>query len=58
MLFQLVLVIGGAECPMPIFFKREDTFDKWVNHHYLTLAAMVEVLRNTKDFEIVKRRSK
>jgi len=57
-LLQLVLVIGGRECALEIFFKHEDTFDKWVAHHYLTIAALVDVLAGTKSFEILKRRVK
>ena len=58
MLLQLVLVVNGRECVTEIFFKREETFDKWVSTHYLCLAALVDVLANTKSFDVVKRRVK
>lgn len=58
MLFQLVLVVNAREVPCAIFFKREETFEMWVKHHYLTLAALIDVLCNTKEFDVLKRRIK
>lgn len=58
MLLQLVLVVNARECPLEIFFKRDETFDKWVNHHYLCIAALVSVLGDTQEFTVVKRKVK
>lgn len=58
MLLQLVLLVNGREVPTEIFFKREETFDMWVKHHYLTVAALIDVLAGTKDFDIIKKRLK
>ena len=58
MLFQLVIVVNSREIPLGIYFKREETFDMWVKHHYLTLAALIDVLSGTKEFDVLKKRVK
>ncbi len=55
MLLQLVLVVNSKEVALEIFFKRAETFDKWVNHHYLCISALVDVLAHTREFTVVKR---
>lgn len=56
MLFQLVLTVGIEEFKLDIFFKRQETGEIWLKHHYLVLQEVVWKLRKTRDFEISLRR--
>ena len=57
-MLQLILIVKDREVPTSIYFKRQETYEMWVKHHYLTLAALIDVLCNTKTFDVVSRRIK
>jgi hypothetical protein len=56
MLFKVYLVVSGREIPLNIYFKKEETYDMWVKHHYLLIAEMIDAFEHTKDFHIFNKR--
>jgi hypothetical protein len=52
LMYRLVLTIESQALATEIYFKKKETGEMWLKHHYLLIASLVFLLRGTRDVSI------
>jgi len=55
-MLRLYLKVDSEELATEFYFKKKETAEMWVKHHYAVISQLVWLLKKTRDFETEIRR--